>query len=104
MRVLAMVPALHDTSPGQRYRIEQWQPLLRERDVEIVHEPFESEELHSLLYKSGNLPRKLALVSHAIGRRLRSMKSVREFDLVSLFREAALLGPTWLDRGFLFPG
>jgi glycosyltransferase involved in cell wall biosynthesis len=98
MRVLAMVPALYDTSPGQRYRIEQWQPLLRERDVEIVHEPFESEELHSLLYKSGNLPRKLALVSHAIGRRLRSMKSVREFDLVYLFREAALLGPAWFER------
>jgi hypothetical protein len=51
MRVLAIVPSLYDTSPGQRYRIEQWEPLLNERGVEITFEPFENEELHSLLYK-----------------------------------------------------
>ncbi len=36
MRVLALMPALYDTSPGQRYRLEQWEPLLRERGVEIT--------------------------------------------------------------------
>src|SRR5256885_1084951 len=28
MRVLALVPSLFDTSPGQRFRLEQWEPLL----------------------------------------------------------------------------
>jgi len=31
MRVLAIVPAVYDTSPGQRFRLEQWAPLLRQR-------------------------------------------------------------------------
>ncbi len=29
MRVLAWVPQELDTSPGQRFRIEQWDPYLR---------------------------------------------------------------------------
>jgi hypothetical protein len=59
MRILAVVPNLYDTSPGQRFRIE-WDPLLRERGVEISYAPFECEELRSHLYNSGNLRRKVA--------------------------------------------
>ena len=54
MRVLAVVPSGYDISPGQRYRIEQWEPLLRERGVEITYLPFETPELRSVLYKPGN--------------------------------------------------
>ena len=60
MRILAVVPNPYDTSPGQRFRIEQWDPLLREHGVEITYAPFECEELHRHLYKSGNLRRKVA--------------------------------------------
>ena len=45
MRVLALMPALYDTSPGQRYRLEQWEPLLRERGVDITFASFEDEDL-----------------------------------------------------------
>ena len=55
MRVLALVPGLYDISPSQRYRIEQWEPLLRERGVEITYEPFEDPELNLLLYQQGKL-------------------------------------------------
>ena len=68
MRILAIVPSIYDTSPGQRFRIEQWEPLLRERGVEITYEPFESEELHKLLYQPANLGRKLAHVSRRFAR------------------------------------
>ena len=30
MRVLALVPSIFDTSPGQRYRFEQWQGGLKQ--------------------------------------------------------------------------
>src|SRR6185369_17053595 len=63
MRVLALMPALYDTSPGQRYRLEQWEPLLRERGVDITFASFEDEELHALLYKRGMMPKKLQLVT-----------------------------------------
>src|SRR5882762_6440320 len=101
MRILAIVPSIYDTSPGQRFWIEQWEPMLRERGVEITYEPFESEELHELLYQTGNLGRKLAHVSRRFARRFSVINSARRFDAVYVFREAALLGPPlfeWLIK------
>ena len=98
MRVLALVPSIKDTSPGQRYRIEQWEPLLGERGVEITFEPFESEELHANLYKPGMLARKLRLVAGALRRRFKHLKRVKDFDVVYIFREAALLGPPVFEK------
>jgi glycosyltransferase involved in cell wall biosynthesis len=98
MHVLAIMPALYDTSPGQRYRLEQWEPLLRERGVEITYAPFEDEELHALLYKPGLLGKKLRLVTRSLGRRMSLMRKVNDYDLVYILREAALLGPPIFER------
>jgi glycosyltransferase involved in cell wall biosynthesis len=98
MRVLAIVPSLYDTSPGQRYRLEQWEPLLKESDVEITYEPFEDEELHALLYKPGMMGKKLQLVARGLKRRLSLVRRVKNYDVVYIFREAALLGPPVFER------
>ena len=98
MRLLAIVPSMYDTSPGQRFRIEQWEPLLRQRGVEITYAPFENELLHGLLYKAGNMGGKLAQVSRGFARRLSLINSVKQFDAVYIFREAALLGPAVFER------
>jgi glycosyltransferase involved in cell wall biosynthesis/SAM-dependent methyltransferase/uncharacterized protein YbaR (Trm112 family) len=98
IRVLALVPSLYDTSPGQRYRIEQWAPILEARGVEINYEPFEDEELHSQLYKPGLLPKKLTGVTRGFIRRLSDVRRAHEFDIVYVFREAALLGPAVFER------
>lgn len=98
MRVLALMPALYDTSPGQRYRLEQWEPLLRERGVDITFAAFEDEDLHALLYKRGMMGKKLQLVTRALGRRLSLVRKVKDYDLVYLLREAALLGPPLFER------
>ncbi len=98
MRVLALMPGLYDTSPGQRYRLEQWDPLLRERGVEITYAPFEDEELHSIVYKPGRMGKKLQLVTHNLARRLSTISKARKYDLVYILREAALLGPPVFER------
>jgi glycosyltransferase involved in cell wall biosynthesis len=98
MRLLAIVPSLYDTSPGQRYRIEQWEPLLRERGVTIDYHSFEDEELHAVIYKAGNMRRKLQLVGRAFQRRAALMRRLRQYDAVYVFREAALLGPPVFER------
>lgn len=98
MRVLAVVPAPYDISPGQRYRLEQWEPFLRERGVEITYAPFADEELQALLYKPGLIGRKLQLTARSLGRRLATVRQAREFDLVYIFREAALLGPPIFEK------
>jgi glycosyltransferase involved in cell wall biosynthesis len=98
MKVLAIVPSIYDTSPGQRYRIEQWEPLLRSEGVEITYSPFETAELQQILHQSGNTGQKIRAVVQNMSRRLNETKSLRGFDLVYVFREAALLGPAWSER------
>jgi len=98
MRVLALMPALYDTSPSQRYRLEQWEPLLRERGVEITYEPFEDEELHALLYKPGMIGKKLQLVMRGLNRRMSLVQKAKDYDLVYILREAALLGPPMFEK------
>jgi len=98
MRLLGLVPSIYDVAPSQRYRLEQWEPLLRKNGVEITHAPFESEELHALLYKPGNTGRKLSGVAGGIARRISTMRSVRDYDVVYILREAALLGPAFFER------
>ena len=98
MRLLAIVPNLFDTSPGQRFRLEQWEPMLRQQGVEIDYLPFETKQLHALLYRSGNLFGKMKLISQAIARRISAMRSLENYDAVYIFREAALLGPPVFER------
>jgi glycosyltransferase involved in cell wall biosynthesis len=89
---------MYDTSPGQRFRIEQWEPLLRQRGVEITYAPFENELLHGLLYQTGNMGAKLTHVSRGFARRLSLINSVQQYDAVYIFREAALFGPAVFER------
>ena len=97
MRLLAIVPSLYDTSPGQRYRIEQWEPVLNEYGVNIDYAPFETEELRKVLYSPGRYLTKLSAVAKGLSKRSRDVKDLSKYDLVYVFREAALLGPAWFE-------
>ncbi len=55
LRVLALVPYPLDTAPGQRYRIEQWAPYLREEGIDVHFEPFAGAALSAALYRPGRL-------------------------------------------------
>jgi len=98
MRLLAIVPSIYDRNPSQRYRVEQWEPWLKERGVEIVYRPFESEELNAVLYQPGQMAKKMSLVAEALRRRFNDVRAARGFDAVYLLREAALLGPPVFER------
>jgi glycosyltransferase involved in cell wall biosynthesis len=104
MRLLAIVPSLFDTSPGQRFRIEQWEPLLKRRGVDIDYHAFEDSELHGALYKQGNLATKLRFIARAFGRRFASLRQAKDYDAIYLFRETALLGPAIFERLFARSG
>lgn len=104
MKVLAIVPALYDTSPGQRFRLEQWQPILEKSGVEITYSPFETPELRSVLYQKGNAARKVGEVVKNWNRRRADVRSAARYDLVYVFREAALLGPAWFERAIARTG
>jgi glycosyltransferase involved in cell wall biosynthesis len=98
INVLAVVPALYDTSPGQRFRIEQWEPYLRSSGIEITYSPFETDELRQILYSPGHAARKVGAVLSGLNRRRSELAQAGDFDLVYVFREAALLGPAFFER------
>ena len=98
MKILAIVPSLYDISPGQRYRIEQWEPILREKGVEITYSPFETDELREVLYQPGRIAEKMKFVMRSINKRRADLRGVHEYDAVYVFREAALLGPAYFER------
>lgn len=98
MRVLAWVPQPTNTSPGQRFRIEQWEPHLKPHAIEIVYSPFASPELCALLPRRGHVVSKTLGVLRAVAGRLRESRRVGEFDLLYVFREGALLGPALAER------
>jgi glycosyltransferase involved in cell wall biosynthesis len=98
MKVLAIVPSIYDTSPGQRFRIEQWEPILKDKGVEITYSPFETEELHRVLYENGKTLQKAKTVLQNMNNRRVEMRSVQNFDLVYVFREAAIFGPALFEK------
>jgi glycosyltransferase involved in cell wall biosynthesis len=98
MNVLALVPYLHDTAPGQRFRIEQWARLLGRQDVAFTFASFETEALHAVVYRRGRLARKATEVARGLIGRLRLLPRISGFDVVFLYREAAPLGPPVIER------
>jgi glycosyltransferase involved in cell wall biosynthesis len=98
MRILALVPYPFDTAPGQRYRIEQWAPILEELGAEITFVPFRGDELNSLLSREGKTLRKIYLTARESARRLKVLKLIKDYDLVYVYKEVALLGPALIER------
>lgn len=98
IRVLALVPYAEGTTPSQRYRFEQWAPLLRDRGIELAFAPFADAELTALLQQPGRVLRKAALIARAFGRRGRLALKPPVHDLVAVHRAACLAGPPWVER------
>ncbi len=98
MRLLVIAPSLRDTSPGSRFRIEQWIPYLEAAGVSCTYAGFEDETLHELIYTPHNYAKKTRAMMRAIGRRISLVGQVRSYDLVFLFEEAARVGPAVLER------
>jgi len=101
MRLLCLVPKPSGLSPGQRFRLEQWAPVLAARhDIELEFLPFESAALTKVLYQPGHFAAKAAWMLYDFARRAASVVRARKLDGVVVYREAALMGPAIYERIF----
>jgi glycosyltransferase involved in cell wall biosynthesis len=98
VNVLAWVPYPLGVAPGQRYRIEQWSPYLRDLGIEVTFEPFASPGLLRALYARGQWGAKIAGMTAGIARRFSEALHARKYDAVFLQREGSLIGPAWSER------
>src|SRR5437762_3022202 len=96
--VCALVPYPVDTTPSQRYRIEQWAPYLEPEGIKVELIPFVDARLMGLLHKPGRRVEKAIGSSARFVRRFVDVMKTRRYDVVLIHRAACIGGPALLER------
>ena len=105
LRLLVLASKPPGQSPSQRYRLEQWAPILsRDHRITLDFAPFESEVLSTLLYHPGRVAQKAFWTVGDFARRGAVVPRSRRYDAVVVHREAALLGPAIYERLLAWTG
>jgi glycosyltransferase involved in cell wall biosynthesis len=89
---------MRNTSPGSRFRIEQWMRYMEMDGIEFTYSSFEDARLHMLVYTEGNYVRKSWEMLKAFSRRLALISEVKKFDAVFIYEEASRIGPALIER------
>jgi len=97
IRVLAMTPYPQSRVPGQRFRIEQWAPLLRAEGIDVAFSPFMSPAAMDVLYRGGHMGQKIGAMLRGYLKRVGETLSRRPAEVVFVYREASLLAPPLLE-------
>jgi glycosyltransferase involved in cell wall biosynthesis len=95
--VLALSP-IPEEGAGCRFRVSQYIPFLRDAGFDVTVSPFYSREYFSFVYRPGNYLRKAAGFAKLTLRRLNELSTIRQYDLVLLYREAIPIGPPFIER------
>jgi glycosyltransferase involved in cell wall biosynthesis len=103
LQVRAFLPYPVNRVPGQRFRIEQWAPLLLREDVQVAFSPFLSPRGMDVLYQRGHTLLKIIEILRGCIRRFREARRVGSIDVAFVFREATLMAPAVLERRILGP-
>jgi len=98
MKVAALVPYHTGYCSGQRFRIELWERHLSGRGIAFTLFPFASPALTSILYTQGASLRKTYRMLRDYADQFRRVLSAERPDVVFIYREAALLGPAFIER------
>ena len=98
MDVLTLIPNRYGFAPGQRGSIELWEKVLAPAGIRLHWAPFESERLREILYTPGHTFEKAAEMARGYVERLKLLKHLDDYDAVFVYREAALLGPAFLEK------
>jgi len=98
MEVLALIPNQFGHAPGQRSSIELWETVLAPAGINIHYAPFETARLHEVLYRPGYYATKVGEMVRAYVERIKLLGDLKRFDAVFVYREAALVGPAFLEK------
>jgi glycosyltransferase involved in cell wall biosynthesis len=93
MRVLFLFPYPHNTAGSQRFRFEQYLPILKKEGVEYDLQAFIDDNTWEVLYKEGHRFRKVWGIIKGFLRRFKMLFKARQYDFIFIHREASPLGP-----------
>jgi glycosyltransferase involved in cell wall biosynthesis len=93
MRILFLVPYPTDEAPSQRFRFEQYFPLLKKNNIDFSVSSFWNKSAWAILYQPGKFFEKLFWLCIGFIKRCIDMIRAIGFDLIFIHRECAPLGP-----------
>ena len=96
-KILFLTPYPLGESPSQRFRFEQYFPLLKEHGIEIVVQSFLNSHNWQLFYKPGNLLLKIMALLGGFTKRWIILPQALSFDFVFIHREATPVGPPLME-------
>ena len=97
MKILALSP-IPEEGAGCRFRVSQYIPYLRDAGFDVTVSPFYSREYFDFVYRPGNYLRKTTGLASLTLRRINELFTMRDYDLVFLYREAIPVGPPFIER------
>ena len=93
MKVAFLVQLPRSVSPGQRFRIENFEPIMKQNGIQPELFPFIDTETHRILYKKGHIVQKIFGVLRGFAKRIFFLFKAGKYDYIFLQREEAPIGP-----------
>ncbi len=97
VEVLFIVQLPKRVSPGQRFRFELYEELLKENGFNVTTKYFLDQKAYAILYKPGHLLKKVWHVMKGTARRINLAFSIKKYNFILLQREAAPVGPPFFE-------
>lgn len=91
-RILFLVPYPPDKAPSQRFRFEQYLPLLRENGYSFRVSSYFNEETWRILYRRGHLLQKALGLFLGFMRRMNDLLMLGRYDIIFIHRESSPVG------------
>jgi len=96
--VLILCAHRPNRSPSQRYRFEQYLPLLEDRGYRFTWSYLLDENDDGLFYSRGNFSSKVLILAKSVLKRLKDIRTYRRYDLIFIQREASFLGISFFEK------
>lgn len=96
-RLLILCPYPKGCAGSQRFRFEQYIPLLEENNIDVHLQPFLTPWGWSMVYKKGYSLIKMLITLLGFWRRFAQLFFLRRYNLVLIHREASPIGPPFFE-------
>jgi len=103
IRVLALSP-IPEEGAGCRFRIAQFIPYLQSVGIEVTLRSLYTADFFHVVYRRGLYLRKIPRFALLALKHLASLRDLRSFDVIWLYREMFPIGPALVERLLAMPG
>ncbi len=97
-KVLIVAAHRPQRSPSQRYRFEQYIPLLEEHGFSFTFSPLLNQADDALFYSSGNFIKKVIILLKTLWIRWKDIQRFKNFDIIFIQREALFFGTSYVEK------